>query len=53
MKGTTFMKRIYKSGKVEIWQCDGEWLVYGIMFSGDPVSCPSVGMAYEKAAGAA
>lgn len=43
---------IAKFGKVEIWEMDGEFYVYGVTMGGDPRVCPSLGMAYEVAAGA-
>lgn len=53
-KGIAQMKCIHKSGKIEIWQIKMsygyDYLVYGITISGDPVTCPSIGMAFEKAA---
>jgi hypothetical protein len=42
------MRMIYKSGRVEIWEVDGEFYVYGI--TSDPRVCPSIGMAREVAA---
>lgn len=39
---------IQKSGQIEIWEVDGEFYVYGIL--SDPIVCPSLGMAREKAA---
>jgi hypothetical protein len=41
---------IFKNGLVEIWQVGAEYLVYGVTLSGDPIACPSVGMAHEIAA---
>ena len=43
-------KLIHKQGKIEIWQIDGEFYVYGVTVSGDPRVCPSLGMAREIAA---
>jgi hypothetical protein len=42
------MKLIHRHGRVEIWEIDGEFYVYGI--TTDPRVCPSIGMAYEVAA---
>ena len=42
------MTLIDKHGKIEIWEVDGEFYVYGIL--SDPIVCPSLGMAREKAA---
>lgn len=39
---------IMKLGKIEIWEVDGEFYVYGIL--SDPIVCPSLGTAREKAA---
>lgn len=48
------MALISKNGSVEIWQVSESWgddfYVYGITNSGDPVVCPSLGMAREVAA---
>jgi hypothetical protein len=41
---------IHKLGKVEIWSAGIEYLVFGVTLGGDPVACPSLGMAYEVAA---
>lgn len=41
---------IMKSGKIEIWQVDDEFYVYGVTVGGDPIVCPSIGMAREVAA---
>lgn len=47
-------KLIQKNGTVEIWEFPAsenmpiEWAVYGR--TGDPIFCPSLGMAQEKAA---
>lgn len=43
---------VAKFGKVEIWEMDGEFYVYGVTTGGDPRVCPSLGMAHEVAAGA-
>lgn len=46
------MRLIHKHGKIEIWEVSMayglDYLVYGIL--SDPISCPSRGMAFEKAA---
>lgn len=44
------MNMIYKQGQIEIWHCGNEWLVFGVTVGGDPIACPSIGMAYEVAA---
>ncbi|MCK1409526.1 hypothetical protein [Bradyrhizobium sp. 76] len=44
------MRLIFQRGKIEIWEVGSEFFVYGITKSGDPISCPSIGMAYEVAA---
>ncbi len=45
---------IFKSGKVEIWRVvesyGEEFMVYGVTQGGDPIVCPSIGMAREVAA---
>jgi hypothetical protein len=41
---------IFKAGKVEIWAVDNEFYVYGVTVGGDPIVCPSLGMAHEVAA---
>jgi hypothetical protein len=41
---------IFKVGKIEIWTAGLEFLVYGVTVGGDPIACPSIGMAYEVAA---
>jgi hypothetical protein len=50
----TDMKRIYKSGAVEIWEIKeaygSDFYVYGVTNSGDPIVCPSLDMAHAKAA---
>jgi hypothetical protein len=33
----------------QILEADGEYLVYGVTIGGDPIMCPSLGMAYEVA----
>lgn len=43
------MRLIEKHGRIEIWEVDGEFYVYGI--TRDPRVCPSLGMAREVAAG--
>lgn len=37
---------------VTIWKIDGDYLVYGVLLSGDPRTCPSEGMARDVAASA-
>jgi hypothetical protein len=48
------MKLIEKRGNIEIWAITEAWgvdfYVYGVTQSGDPVVCPSLGMAQSKAA---
>lgn len=44
------MKLIHKCGKIEIWQVDDEFYVYGVTVGGDPRICPSIGVAREVAA---
>lgn len=48
------MRLIYKSGPVEIWevteQHGSDFYVYGVTIGGDPIICPSLGMAREVAA---
>ena len=48
------MKLIEKRGNIEIWEVTETWgsdfYIYGITNSGDPIVCPSLGMAQEKAA---
>jgi hypothetical protein len=43
---------IFKCGSIEIWSVSESWsrdyYVYGV--SGDPIACPSLGMAFEVAA---
>jgi hypothetical protein len=41
---------IFQQGRIEIWQVDDEFAVYGVTVSGDPIWCPSLGMAHEVAA---
>jgi hypothetical protein len=41
---------IFKQGSIEIWMAGAEYYVYGVTVGGDPISCPSLGMAYEIAA---
>lgn len=49
------MTLIYRRGSIEIWSVAEPWgvdyYVYGIYAGGDPRVCPSLGMAYEVAAG--
>jgi hypothetical protein len=42
------MRLIEQHGRIAIWEIDGEFYVYGIL--SDPIVCPSLGMAREKAA---
>lgn len=42
------MNRIHVSGKIEIWEVDGEFYVYGVL--SDPIVCPSRAMAFARAA---
>lgn len=48
---------IEKHGKIEIWRVTesygDDFYVYGVTAGGDPIVCPSLGMAYEVAARAA
>jgi hypothetical protein len=44
------MELILKNGRIEIWRVDDEFYVYGVTNSGDPIVCPSLGMAHEVAA---
>ncbi|WP_161494823.1 hypothetical protein [Bradyrhizobium canariense] len=44
------MRLIFRSGPIEIWAVDSEFYVYGVTRGGDPIVCPSLGMAYEVAA---
>lgn len=44
------MQLIFKNGPIEIWSVDGEFYVYGVTLGGDPIVCPSIGMAHEVAA---
>lgn len=39
--------RILKIGPIEIWSAG---LDFGVTASGDPIACPSLGMAFEVAA---
>ncbi len=45
---------IYKNGSIEIWTVNESWgtdyYVYGVTVGGDPIACPSIGMAHEVAA---
>lgn len=49
------MRLIEKTDRYEIWAVLEDWgidyLVYGAYASGDPRTCPSLGMAREVAAG--
>ena len=38
---------IFKSGEIEIWSAGSEYLVFGVTVGGDPIACPSLGMAFE------
>lgn len=48
------MLLIFKNGPVEIWQVTEsyglDFYVYGVTVGGDPIICPSLGMAHEVAA---
>ena len=48
------MTLIFKAGNVEIWRVieahGADFYVYGVTEGGDPVVCPSFGMAQETAA---
>lgn len=44
------MALIFKQGEIEIWTAGNEFLVFGVTLGGDPIACPSIGMAYEVAA---
>ena len=48
------MRLIYRSGRIEIWEITEsyglEYYVYGVTVGGDPIACPSIGMAHEVAA---
>lgn len=44
------MRLIEKWDGKEIWQVGQEYFVYGVTVGGDPIVCPSIGMAYEVAA---
>ena len=44
------MTLIHKAGAIEIWAVGSEFFVYGVTIGGDPIACPSLGMAYEVAA---
>jgi hypothetical protein len=41
---------IFKTGPIEIWAAGHEYLVFGVTVGGDPIACPSLGMAFEVAA---
>lgn len=47
------MKRIHRSGRIEIWEVRESYgrayFVYGVTAGGDPIVCPSIGMAFEVA----
>lgn len=47
------MKLLRKVGRIEIWlvreSYGDEFYVYGVTMGGDPIVCPSWGMACEKA----
>lgn len=45
------MRLIDKHDGIEIWQVGDEFFVYGVTRGGDPIICPSLGMAREIAAG--
>ena len=51
---TSQTKRIYRNGPVEIWEVTErhgtDYYVYGVTDGGDPIVCPSLGMAQEIAA---
>lgn len=48
------MRIIYRSGRIEIWEVTepygSDYYVYGVTNGGDPIVCPSIGMAREVAA---
>ncbi len=48
------MRQIYSSGGIEIWEVSEpygvEYFIYGVTAGGDPIVCPSIGMAREVAA---
>jgi hypothetical protein len=48
------MQLIEKHGQIEIWEIEEAWgfdyFVYGVTVGGDPICCPSLGMAREVAA---
>lgn len=44
------MTLVFKNGPIEIWSVGDEFFVYGVTTGGDPVVCPSIGMAHEIAA---
>jgi len=44
------MRLVLKNGPIEIWCVGDEYFVYGVTMGGDPVVCPSIGMAREVAA---
>ena len=49
------MRLIYRQGRVEIYEVSEahgtDYYVYGVTNSGDPVVCPSIGMARAIAVG--
>jgi hypothetical protein len=49
-KRPELMKLIFREGKIEIWSVGHEFYVYGITLGGDPMVCPSIGMAWAMAA---
>lgn len=48
------MRLLFKRGNIEIWSVPETWgtdfYVYGVTTGGDPITCPSLGMAHEVAA---
>jgi hypothetical protein len=38
---------IFKNGSIEIWTVNESW---GTDYYGNPIACPSIGLAYEIAA---
>jgi len=48
------MRLIHKNDGIEIWEVrEGfsfDYYVYGVTRNGDPIVCPSLGMAHEVAA---
>jgi hypothetical protein len=43
------MRLIYRSGRIEIWEIGLYYVLYGVTDGGDPITCPSLGIAYEVA----